>query len=102
MFESKINRVNSCKAIVGNKQNEKAISLWTESLERNPNYLFAYVGLTAAYEFTGNHEKVLWAAENVMRVNPKFSLSIEEKTYPEKDDASMKRYYDALRSAGLK
>jgi tetratricopeptide (TPR) repeat protein len=98
-----INYLNNLAAAnLGNKQYEKAISLWTESLERNPDYLFAYVGLTAAYEFTGNHEKALWAAENVMRVNPKFSLSIQEKTYPVKDDASMKRYYDALRSAGLK
>ncbi len=93
---------NLAAAYLGNNQYEKAISLWTESLERNPDYLFAYVGLSAAYEFTGNHEKARWAAEKVMRDNPKFSLSIEEKTYPVKDDASRKLYYDALRNAGLK
>jgi adenylate cyclase len=93
---------NLASAYLGNNQYEKAISLWTESLERNPDYLFAYIGLTAAYEFTGNHEKALWAAENVMRVNPKFSLSIQEKTLPVKDDANRKRYFDALRNAGLK
>jgi adenylate cyclase len=60
-------------------RNEKVISLWTESLERNPDYLFAYVGLTAAYEFTGNHEKALWAAENVMRVNPNSPCPLKKK-----------------------
>jgi adenylate cyclase len=87
---------------MGNKQYDKAILLWNETLARNPNYLFAYQGLTAAYEFSGNHEKACWAAENVMRVNPKFSIPVEEKMVPIKDEASKKRYFDALRSAGLK
>jgi adenylate cyclase len=87
---------------MGNKQYDKAILLWNETLARNPNYLFAYQGLTAAYEFSGNHEKACWAAENVMRVNPKYSIQAEEKMLPIKDEASKKRYFDALRSAGLK
>jgi len=87
---------------MGNKQYDKAILLWSETLERNPDYLFAYQGLTAAYELSGNHEKAWWAAENVMRVNPKFSIAVEEKISPIKNEASKKRYFDALRSAGLK
>jgi adenylate cyclase len=85
-----------------NKQCDKAILLWTETLDRNPDYLFAYQGLTVAYELSGNHEKARWAAENVMRVNPKFSIDIEEKMFPLKDEASRKRLFDAYRSAGLK
>jgi hypothetical protein len=76
--------------------------LWSETIERNPDYLFAYLGLTAAYEWSGNHEKACWAAENVMRVNPNFSIAVEEKMSPIKDEASKKRYFDALRNAGLK
>jgi adenylate cyclase len=87
---------------MGNKQYDKAILLWSETIERNPDYLFAYQGLTAAYELSGNHEKAWWAAENVMRVNPKFSIAVEEKMSPIKNEASKKRYFDALRSAGLK
>jgi adenylate cyclase len=87
---------------VGNKQYDKAILLWNETLERNPDYLFAFMGLTAAYELSGNKDKARWAAENVMRVNPKFSVTIEEKMSPVKDDAYKKRIFDAYRSAGLK
>jgi adenylate cyclase len=87
---------------LANKQYDKAILLWNETLERNPDYLFAFMGLTAAYELSGNKDKARWAAENVMRVNPKFSVTIEEKMSPVKDDAYKKRIFDAYRSAGLK
>jgi adenylate cyclase len=98
-----INFVNNLAAShLGNKQYDKAILLWAEALERNPDYLFAYQGLTAAYELSGNHEKARWAAENVMRVNPKFSITIEEKMSPIRDEAFKKRVFDAYRSAGLK
>ena len=93
---------NLAASHMGNKQYDKAILLWSETIERNPDYLFAYLGLTAAYEWSGNHEKACWAAENVMRVNPNFSIAVEEKMSPIKDEASKKRYFDALRSAGLK
>ena len=98
-----LNYVNNLAwSCLGNKQYDKAILLWTETLERNPDYLFAYQGLTGAYELSGNHEKARWAAENVMRVNPKFSIDIEERMSPLKDEASRKRLFDAYRSAGLK
>jgi adenylate cyclase len=86
---------------LGNKQYDKAILLWNETLERNADYLFAFTGLTAAYELSGNKEKARWAAENVMRVNPKFSVAIEEKMSPSMDEAFRRRIFDAYRSAGL-
>ena len=98
-----LNFVNNLAAShLGNKQYDKAILLWAEALERNPDYLFAYQGLTAAYELSGNHEKARWAAENVMRVNPKFSIAIEEQMSPLRDEAFRKRFFEAYRSAGLK
>jgi hypothetical protein len=87
---------------LGANQYDTAILLWTEHLERNPDSIFAFMGLTAAYEFTGNKEKARWAAENVMRLNPKFSVAIEEKMFPVKDEAFKKRLLDAYRNAGLK
>jgi len=93
---------NLAASYLGTKQYDKAILLWNETIERNPDYLFAYLGLTAAYEWSGNHEKACWAADNVMRVNPKFSIAVEEKMSPIRNESSKKRYFDALRSAGLK
>ena len=60
------------------------------------------MGITAAYELSGNKEKARWAAENLMRVNPKFSIAIEEKMFPIKDEDFSKRLFNAYRSAGLK
>jgi adenylate cyclase len=93
---------NLAWSCLGANQYDKAILLWTEHLERNPDSIFAFMGLTAAYEFTGNKEKARWAAENVMRLNPKFSVAIEEKMFPVKDKAFKNRLLDAYRSAGLK
>jgi adenylate cyclase len=93
---------NLAWSCLGNKQYDKAILLWTETLERAPDNPLAFQGLTAAYELSGNHEKARWAAENVMRVSPKFSVAIEEKMFPLKDEAFRKRLFDAYRSAGLK
>jgi hypothetical protein len=64
--------------------------------------VFAYQGLVVAYELSGNHEKARWAAENVMRVDPKFSVAVDEKQWRQKDGAFKKSIYDAFRSAGLK
>jgi adenylate cyclase len=93
---------NLAWSCLGNKQYDKAILLWNEILERNPDSLFGFQGLAAAYELSGNREKARWAAENVMRLNPEFSIAIEEKMLPYKDEAFTKRLFDAWRSAGLK
>jgi predicted Zn-dependent protease len=93
---------NLAWSCLGNKQYKKAILLWNEIIERNPDSLFGFQGLTAAYELSGNREKARWAADNVMRLNPEFSIAIEEKMLPYKDEAFTKRFFDAWRSAGLK
>jgi hypothetical protein len=51
--------------------------IWAETLERNLDSLFAFMVLTAAYELPGSNEKACWPAENVMRLNPKFSIAFE-------------------------
>jgi adenylate cyclase len=89
-------------AYAGNKQYDKAIQLWTEGIERNPDYLFAYQGLTVAYELSGNHEKARWAAENVMRINPSISIAALEKMDLMKDGDFRKRIFEAYRRAGIK
>jgi adenylate cyclase len=87
---------------VGNKQYDKAIPLFLEMIERSPDDLWAFQGLTVAYELSGNHEKALWAAENVMRVNPSISIAALEKMSFMKDGDYRKRLFEAYRSAGIK
>ncbi len=42
-----------------------------EAIQRNPDYWLSYMGLSAGYYLTGDLEKSRWAAENVLRLNPK-------------------------------
>jgi adenylate cyclase len=93
---------NLGRSYLGNKQYDMAILIFSETLERYPDFPGCWGGLTVAYELFGNHEKALWAAENIMRISPKFSLAGDEKSWATKDEEFKKRFYDALRSAGLK
>jgi hypothetical protein len=40
-------------------------------------------------------------ALEVLKINPKFSVSKVEKTNPLKNESVKKRYFDSLRKAGL-
>jgi len=93
---------NLAYAYLFSKQYEKAISSWNEILERDPDYLYAYVGLTIAYRFTGSKDQARKAAQQVLRVNPKFSVDYTEERSTVKDKALKKQVHDALREAGLK
>jgi len=84
------------------KDYESAILMFNEAIQRNPDYLFAYMGLSAAYNLSGNKEKSHWAAENVLRVKPKFSLVRYEKKSPIKIEEDKKRIISAMHNAGLK
>jgi adenylate cyclase len=84
------------------KEYESAIMVFNEAIQSNPDYLFAYMGLSATYNLSGNKEKSQWAAENVLRVNPQFSLAAYEKRSPIKIAEDKKRIINAMRDAGLK
>ena len=89
-------------AYLYSKQYEKAISIWNKTLERNPDYLFAYMGLTLAYSWNGSEDQARQAAKNVLRINPKFSVGYWEKRSHLKDRVLAEQMFDAWRKAGLK
>jgi adenylate cyclase len=89
-------------AYLYSKQYENAISIWNETLERNPDYLFAYMGLTLAYSWNGSDDQARQAAKNVLRVDPKFSVGYWEKRSHLKDKVLEERMFDTWRKAGLK
>jgi adenylate cyclase len=83
-------------------QYEKAIQLWNRAIERNPDYRFAYGGLTYAYQMLGNETKARESAAEVLRIKPNYSVERDAgKANPFKDADLKKRYIDALRKAGL-
>jgi adenylate cyclase len=83
------------------EQYEKAIPLWNIAIERNHDYYYAHLGLTAAYQLIGKADKARESAAEVMRVSPSFSLSMLEKRFISSDKESKERMLGALREAGL-
>jgi adenylate cyclase len=93
---------NLAYACAFSEQYEKAIQLWNRAIEHNPDYRFAYGGLTYAYQMLGNETKAREAAAEVLRIKPNYSVERDAgKANPFKDADLKKRYIDALRKAGL-
>jgi tetratricopeptide (TPR) repeat protein len=88
-------------SLIAQRLSEEAISTWNETIERNPDYLFAYMGLTAAYWVTGLEDRARQAAKHILRINPKFTVSYWEKRSPGRDKAFKEQVYGAFRKAGL-
>jgi adenylate cyclase len=83
------------------KQYEKAIPLWNQTIERNPDYYYAHLCLTVAYQLTGKEDKARESAAELIRVRPKFSVSMLEKRAISNDREAKERFMGALREAGL-
>ena len=82
-------------------QYEKAIPLWELTLKRNPDYYYAHIGLTAAYQLNGERDKARKAAAELIRVKPSISISMLEKRVVQKNKESKALFLGALRKAGL-
>jgi len=91
---------NLAWAYLHSEQYEKATSLWTRAIERNPDYFFAYLGLTLAYQLTGNELKAREAAAEVMRLKPNLTVSMIAKG-PRTKNIDIERNLELLRKAGI-
>jgi adenylate cyclase len=80
---------------------EEAIAQAKKAVEREPNDLIAWVLLAASYSLAGHEEEARTAANEILRLNPKFSVARYQRVSPQKDRAVAKYYCDALRKAGL-
>ena len=79
---------------------EKAIALWNQSLERNPDYFFAHLGLALVYQLSGNETKARESAAEVLRLKPNLTISKIEKG-PATRNIDRNRLHDALNKAGI-
>jgi adenylate cyclase len=80
---------------------EEAIALQKKAIEQDRNDIFAYLVLASLCSLTGRNAEARVAAEEVLRIDPKFSVSRMETVRPDKDRAVAKRWCDALRESGL-
>jgi tetratricopeptide (TPR) repeat protein len=83
-------------------QYDETIALAKKAIEREPNDLIAYIGLTSTFVMAGRMDEARAAAKEVLRINPSFSVERYEKMLPFKDKTAKDRIIDALRKAGLK
>ncbi len=81
---------------------EEAISLVKKAIEREPRDIISHIILTATYGMAGREEEARVAADEILKINPHFSLERFVKIHPYKDPVMRDRYYNSLRKAGLK
>jgi adenylate cyclase len=82
-------------------QYEEAIALQRKALKNAPKDTIAYIVLISSASLAGRDEEARAAAEELLRINPKFSVAWVEKVSPHKDRTIVKRFCDGLRKAGL-
>ena len=92
--------LGSCCRLLG--RYEESIQAYKQAVHKEPTSLFARVYLAVAYALDGHEEKANAEAEEVLRIDPSFSVEYLAKTLPFKDEAQTRQVVDALRKAGLK
>ena len=83
-------------------QYNKAINWCEKAVHQQPNDIFAHIMMASVYSFSGRDEEAQAEADEVLRINPKFSLEKYAKVinYKNKDDKN--RVIEALRKTGMK
>jgi adenylate cyclase len=81
---------------------EEAVSALKKALQRAPDNILAHINLAATCSMMGREKEAHAEAQEVMRINPKFSLDLWAKRQIYKDRSEIEKLADALRKAGLK
>lgn len=80
---------------------DEAVTAFEEGLASNPASQRLHVWMAAAYAQAGDVESAQWEAEQILTIDPNFSLKRIEGTLPFKDPADRDRVLEGLRKAGL-
>lgn len=83
------------------KRYPEACTAFEDGLQSNPSAERLHVWLAAAYAQAGRREDAAWEAEQVLTLNPEFSLQRMQQSFPFQDPADLAHFLDGLRMAGL-
>ena len=83
-------------------QYDEAVRFYKRLIKEYPAHFSGNLGLTCTYGLMGRLEEARAQAEEVMRLNPRFSLERWARTQRLKDPAESERFLEGLRKAGLK
>ena len=81
---------------------EEAITWCEKAIRQEPDSLMAHVMMAVVYSLSGQDEKARIEADEVLRIQPKFSLEKLEKRLTYKKKMDRDQLLGALRKAGLK
>ena len=81
---------------------DEAISACKKAVYKEPSNVFAHIGLAGAYAAAGREKEARAQSEEVLRIDPNFSLEHLASMLPYKDQTVTERSVDNLRKAGLK
>ena len=84
------------------EQYEEAIKWCEKAVRQEPNDLLARTMMTVVYSLSLQEEKARSEADEVLRIQPKFTLDILKKKLTYKREVDKERFLGALRKAGLK
>jgi hypothetical protein len=80
---------------------EQAESLFLDVIERNAHFLGAHLTLASMYGNLGRIEDAQWEANEILALQPDFSLQAEAQNIPFKKKEHQDFYIGGLRKAGL-
>jgi Tfp pilus assembly protein PilF len=83
---------------------EEAVSALKKALQRAPDNVLAHIHLTCTYSLMGQEKEARAEAEEVLRINPNFSLDHFARTTLRsyQDQSEIDKVVNAMRKAGLK
>jgi adenylate cyclase len=80
---------------------DEAVAQFDKAHNVSPIADLPFIGLAIAYGLSGRAEDAQKAAEELIRINPKFSIAAYAKTLPYKKQADKDTWIEGLRKAGL-
>jgi tetratricopeptide (TPR) repeat protein len=80
---------------------EDAIASAQTSIDIDPDYPFNYMLLAIAFAELGREQEAHTAVENLLRIDPKYSLRAFSECQPFRDAEVLDRHIEGLRKAGL-
>jgi TolB-like protein/DNA-binding winged helix-turn-helix (wHTH) protein/Tfp pilus assembly protein PilF len=80
---------------------EEAVDALEQAIASNPGAERVHVWLAAAYAQAGATDDAQWEADQILTMNPEFSVERIENVFPFKDPVDRKHFIEGLRKAGL-
>ena len=78
-----------------------AMEIAKRILTHNPDHPTAHVLLAVIYSELDRMQEAQAEAAQILRISPQYSLEAVKQRMPQKDQASLRRYIEGLRKAGL-